>query len=607
MNPSSESNSRAIWWICFGAIAIVSLTAALALPQISDLLMDADSDDLMRLVEVRDWVAGQAWFDTRQYRVLPPEGISMHWSRYVDAGIAAVLQLASWLLPPTQAELATVILWPSLLACLMVLVIGHATARLMGNAAAIGALATFLSWGKLRGEFVPPRIDHHNVQLLCATAIFYLALIPGRPRLLGALAGALTALSLAVGLEMLPYLAVIWGTMALRHAFARPSVGEWLLGFGAAIALAAPLLMAGQVPRSGWWINHCDVLAPPVLTLAAIGVTATLVPVFAAQVLKGPVTRILAMLAITTAGLMLAWPLLGPCLAGPYADVPQTVRSIIETRIIEALSARTLLNFRPELLLRILLPAVAISLLALAAAMALRARISEVQAAALTQSFVVIGVGLVFATAQIRAANLLAPALPLVGGFLVHAFTLIPRTSPLRAPAVIVLLLAMPAVVERGVDVFFQHAPVHIAQPADQVLPLTPQATGSNCRNPAAMAEIASLPTSVIFPTLNLGTAIIAYTPHAVTSAPYHRSPAAFWNGTGAFETEGSLQDALSKTGADYIVICAGSKQERALHYVESLLSGNLPDWIVDVTEERKQVRVYKVDKDALHRAGGAE
>lgn len=33
-----------------------------------------DADDAMRLVQVRDLMAGQDWFDIRQYRVNPVEG-----------------------------------------------------------------------------------------------------------------------------------------------------------------------------------------------------------------------------------------------------------------------------------------------------------------------------------------------------------------------------------------------------------------------------------------------------------------------------------------------------------------------------------------------------
>ena len=43
-----------------------------------------DPDDIMRLLEVRDWVGGQSWFDVTQYRLNPPAGAPMHWSRLVD-------------------------------------------------------------------------------------------------------------------------------------------------------------------------------------------------------------------------------------------------------------------------------------------------------------------------------------------------------------------------------------------------------------------------------------------------------------------------------------------------------------------------------------------
>ena len=37
------------------------------------------TDDAMRLVQVRDWLAGQSWFDLTQYRLDPPSGVDMHW------------------------------------------------------------------------------------------------------------------------------------------------------------------------------------------------------------------------------------------------------------------------------------------------------------------------------------------------------------------------------------------------------------------------------------------------------------------------------------------------------------------------------------------------
>ncbi len=595
----TAKDTRATWWICLLAVAIVATRAAHALPSIADTLMGGDSDDLMRLQQVRDWLGGQPWFDTRQYRVLPPEGISMHWSRYIDAGIAAFLVPAGWILSPTGAELAAVILWPTLLGGLMVLVIGLANNRLMGPAAAIGALAVFLTSSKLGGEFAAGRIDHHNAQMLVCTAIFYLTLLPGKPVLRGALAGALLALSLAIGLEMLPFLAVVWGIMILRHAFAEPDLGAWLLAFSAAIALAAPILMAGQTPVSAWGVNHCDVLAPPILSLAAIGIVATLVPVLAARATPGPLASIITSLAITAAGIWLAAPLLLPCLAGPYAEVAPEVRTIIETRVIEALSAGILLQSNPALLAQVLLPPGVMTILALRTAWRLRARLGPRLTIAMIQSFVVVMVGFCFALVQIRAANLMVPAMPLLGGFLLHAFAMLPRESRWRAPALIVLLLALPAVGERAARAL-ERSGTATETPSDQTgqRPASGVQTSGTCRTPEAMAEIASLPHSVVFTSLNLGAAVVAYTPHAATSASYHRSADAFWNGIGPFEDLNALRDALASSRAGYLVICKGTSDERILSRTASL-----PQWLTEVTGGRRSVRVFQVDKPALLQA----
>ena len=53
-----------------------------------------DTDDVMRLVQVRDLLGGQGWFDLYQHRMNPPEGTLMHWSRLVDAPLAGVREIA---------------------------------------------------------------------------------------------------------------------------------------------------------------------------------------------------------------------------------------------------------------------------------------------------------------------------------------------------------------------------------------------------------------------------------------------------------------------------------------------------------------------------------
>ena len=80
-------------------VVLISLLFAAAsvmlnLPVIKGGVFNAlSTDDAMRLVEVRDLIGGQGWFDLFQHRMDPPVGTSMHWSRLIDAPLAAMILL----------------------------------------------------------------------------------------------------------------------------------------------------------------------------------------------------------------------------------------------------------------------------------------------------------------------------------------------------------------------------------------------------------------------------------------------------------------------------------------------------------------------------------
>ena len=83
---------------------------------------DLGSDDAMRLVGVRDLLAGQPWGDLVQHRLSPPDGVAMHWSRLVDAPLALLVAGFRPLLGQAAAESVAVTIWPlALLAALAAL------------------------------------------------------------------------------------------------------------------------------------------------------------------------------------------------------------------------------------------------------------------------------------------------------------------------------------------------------------------------------------------------------------------------------------------------------------------------------------------------------
>src|SRR5207248_4249289 len=71
-----------------------------------------DPDDIMRLLQVRDWLGGQSWFDVTQYRVNGTQGVQMHWSRLVDVPIAAVILVARAFVGSDRAEVVALVVVP---------------------------------------------------------------------------------------------------------------------------------------------------------------------------------------------------------------------------------------------------------------------------------------------------------------------------------------------------------------------------------------------------------------------------------------------------------------------------------------------------------------
>jgi hypothetical protein len=159
-------------------LPVLWLTAAVAigLPAIRGGVFDAMStDDAMRLVQVRDWIGGQGWFDLFQYRLDPP-GTSMHWSRVVDVPLAALILLLRPLIGTHGAETVTLFVWPALmLAAALALV--AAIARQMSNGvvnAQITAVVLAVLAAPALIHFRPGAIDHHNAQIVLLLALVLL-------------------------------------------------------------------------------------------------------------------------------------------------------------------------------------------------------------------------------------------------------------------------------------------------------------------------------------------------------------------------------------------------------------------------------------------------
>ncbi|MES2136483.1 MAG: hypothetical protein V4502_05420 [Pseudomonadota bacterium] len=245
-----RASARQDLWILLGILLAVSVAKLLwNLPQLREWVFP-DPDDAMRLLQVRDWLAGQSWFDVTQYRLNPPFGAPMHWSRLVDLPLAAVILLTRPLLGSHGAEMAALIAVPTITLGLAMLLIYRIAALLgEGRAALLAAAVAPVSLGGLT-QMRLMRIDHHGWQIVLALAAV-LAVLDSRPRRSALLAGAAVAVWLNISLEALPLAAAIGAWFAFNWLF-NPLATERLRTYTASLAGFSALLFAGTHAPSAW-------------------------------------------------------------------------------------------------------------------------------------------------------------------------------------------------------------------------------------------------------------------------------------------------------------------------------------------------------------------
>jgi len=81
------------------------------------------NDDYMRLVQVRDWLGGQAWSDPVQDRMFPPDPLISHWGRLSDVLIGGLIKVFTPFLGAAGAETAALLILPPALLLIAVLLV----------------------------------------------------------------------------------------------------------------------------------------------------------------------------------------------------------------------------------------------------------------------------------------------------------------------------------------------------------------------------------------------------------------------------------------------------------------------------------------------------
>lgn len=295
----------------------------------------SDIDDGMRMLQVRALLDGQGWYDLVNHRILPPQGANIHWTRLVDLPIAGIILALRPFIGTLPAEQVAATLDP-LLALLAAMIFTGITNRRISNIPPVLAATMMALCLTTLFLFSPLRIDHHNWQIAALAAILSGVADPNLKRG-GITIGIATAVSLGIGLENLPYLAIIvllvvWQWIQDEKTAQRL---QWSgITLMAATAVVALLFMS-EANRGA----RCDVLSPVWLTtVIAGGLIAAILPVIAKD-------RLGRIISTATCGIALiimfalAWP---NCIGAPEGLSQQAYemwfQNISETKSIAASS-----------------------------------------------------------------------------------------------------------------------------------------------------------------------------------------------------------------------------------------------------------------------------
>jgi hypothetical protein len=549
----------------------------------------SDPDDYMRLAQVRDLLAGQSWFDVHQYRMAPPQGADMHWSRLVDLPIASFLLFFRLFLPEALATGLAMTAVP-LLQLLLIMLLMRRLLLTLGESegTALTAAGIVVLFPILIGQFTPLRIDHHGWQGICALASA-LMLARGNDGRAPFYAGLIGAAWLTISLEGLPLVGVVAGVFALRYVLRRENA---ILAYLAALGLGSLVLFAATRPLAQLWQPVCDAISLPHLAGFAGGAAVmALAPHLPRQNLL--VMRVLALgLAGATALALVVFPL-GACAVNPFGTLDPVIQRdwlqyVTEGRPFTAQPPSTAV-----MLVWTLLLVVAGWLLVARSRCGDPRRWNEIGLYALLTAVL----SLLIMRAAVSSQFL---AVPLVAVLIAR---LLPRIRAIRSD--------LPRVL--GTVAFLLGITPTAALIAGTLVEqrMQPKAEKQDVRSRAAaqesrcdIAALNALPRSHLFALMDMGPEILARTPHSVVMGPYHRNAPKIRDILEAFGGDPARAEALVRANQPrYLVFCAklGEAEIAAgrnpANLAAQLTAGKVPGWLEQVSAFKGGIRVYTVKR----------
>ena len=546
-----------------------------------------DPDDTLRLVQLRDFLNGQSWFDTTQYRMNSPDGAPMHWSRLIELPLALIVILFRPFLGQTHAEIIAGIAVPLLLLSWISYMLSRIATRISSREAGVAAALIAVSSGALLMQLRPMRIDHHGWQI--AMAVLALStLFWNEARKAGIILGLALAVWLHISLEGAPMTAAFFlflGIGWVRNATEADRLFWTILGF----ATFSLLLFFGTQAGGFAAATYCDTVSPPHLA-AVVSAAILMLPAVHFRP-ESWQTRLVAVGLSGGAALAILLWTAPQCVGGAFGGMDPLVRTYWYSNVTEGLPI-WYQPWRVAITLGAGLLAGAVSWLLL------NARLNgDAQRNLVTIGFFVF-FGVLMSILVIRTISVAtAFAIPVTASLVAILFRQYRQSKiPARRIGLVVaiLILLVPGAVVSSLLGFIPDGKVEKN--------VESKGTDNMCQSASSIRSLSALPKSNILATFDMGPTILAQTPHNVLASSHHRNERAMHDHIQIFR---SVPDAahklLKERSISYLALCAS---ETELGYYArkdpnglwaQMAKGNVPPWLEPVGVMGQGINVWRV------------
>ena len=543
------------------------------------------NDDYNRLVQVRDWLAGQDFTDLSQYRLYPPDPLQSHWARLPDMLIGGVIKLLTPIVGAETAEYAALLIIPAALLLITLILVAYIARRISDNPLMpfVAPLMAGLCFPVLY-QFYPGRIDHHGLQIVLGLGALLAVLKSGETRRWALIAGLCCGLALWVGIESAPFVAAAIIALSLNWVLGQARNDGALIGFAISFALSTAGLVMISRPSALWGAAHCDALSSVFVLAAGLVAVAILCAVALGRRLKGVWARLFTIGALGVAALALTLIIYPQCLSGPYAALDPRLDALWLDNVQEAYPFHVFLG-------KDLITA--------------SAMISAPLLAALALSVILLGKGrrgvktLFVSNSAVRAASIFAAlafltgliqlrqmtfagifAAPLAASLMAYGLTYSARikTDVKRALVrVAIIAFCTPLALPTFLSVITP-AKAQSAQKQDE---------GQSCLSRAALEDLSALGGGFALTQIDMGTPLLLWTNLSVSSAPYHRNIDGNLAAIDAFSAPPEQAKALiRKLRVDFVISCDVLNESQLIKQMApdgllaQLMDGKPPRWL---------------------------